>query len=112
MRESVLNAGAWKGDITIMKLQILGVGCARCNALGMAAEKAAQSLAVEYQIEKVTDLEYMVGLGARATPALAVDGDLKVEGRVPSVEEIKKILASSGGNGDREVRLQSTPEKV
>jgi small redox-active disulfide protein 2 len=75
-----------------MKLQILGVGCARCNALAMAAEKAAQSLTVEYQIEKVTDLEYMVGLGATATPALAVDGDLKVEGRVPSVEEIKKIL--------------------
>jgi small redox-active disulfide protein 2 len=76
-----------------MKLQILGVGCARCNALAMAAEEAAQSLAVEYQIERVTDLEHMVGLGARATPALAVDGDLKVEGRVPSMEEIKKILA-------------------
>jgi protein-disulfide isomerase len=48
---------------------------------------------VEYQIERVTDLEHMVGLGVMATPALAVDGDLKVEGRVPSVEEIKRILA-------------------
>ena len=76
-----------------MKLQILGVGCAKCDALAMDAEKAAQSLGVEHQIERVRDLEYMVGLGARKTPALAVDGDLKVEGRVPSVEEIREMLA-------------------
>jgi small redox-active disulfide protein 2 len=76
-----------------MKLQILGAGCGTCDALATAVAKAAQSLAVEYQIERVTDLEHMVGLGVMATPALAVDGDLKVEGRVPSVEEIKRILA-------------------
>ena len=75
-----------------MKLQILGTGCARCNALTMAAEKAAQTLGLEYQTEKVTDLEHMIGLGVMATPALAVDGKLKVAGRVPSVEEIKKLL--------------------
>jgi small redox-active disulfide protein 2 len=76
-----------------MKLQIMGTGCARCNALATAAEKAAQSLGVEYQIEKVTDLEHMIGLGVMAPPALAVDGKLKVEGRVPSVEDLKKLLA-------------------
>lgn len=75
-----------------MKLQIMGTGCARCNALATATEKAAQSLGVEYEIEKVTDLEHMIGLGVMATPALAVDGKLKVAGRVPSVEEIKKLL--------------------
>ena len=75
-----------------MKLQIVGTGCARCNALATATEKAAQSLGVAYQIEKVTDLEHMIGLGVMATPALAVDGKLKVSGKVPSVEEIKKML--------------------
>jgi small redox-active disulfide protein 2 len=58
----------------------------------MATEKAAQSLGVEYQLEKVTDLEHMIGLGVMATPALAVDGKVRVAGRVPSVEEIKTML--------------------
>ena len=75
-----------------MRIQILGTGCARCDDLAADAAKAAQSLGADYQIERVRDLEYMVGLGARATPALAVDGDLKMEGRVPSVEEIKEML--------------------
>ena len=75
-----------------MRIQILGTGCAQCDALATDAEKAAQWLGVEYQIERVRDLEYMVGLGARATPALAVDGTLRVEGRVPSVEEIRALL--------------------
>lgn len=76
-----------------MKIQIVGTDCSKCSALTKAAEEAAQSLGLEYELEKVTNLEHMVGLGVMATPALAVDGDLKVEGRVPSVEEIKRILA-------------------
>ena len=79
-----------------MKLQILGTGGARCNALTMAAEKAARALGLEYQIKKVTDLEHMIGLDVMEMPALAVDGKVKVEGRVPSVEEIKRMLASVG----------------
>ena len=70
----------------------MGTGCARCSALATATEKAAQSLGLEYQIEKVTDLEHMSGLGVMMTPALAVGGKVKVEGRVPSVEETKKML--------------------
>ena len=79
-----------------MKLQILGTASARCNTLTMATEKAARSLGLEYQIEKVTDLEHMIGLDVMEMPALAVDGKLKVEGRVPSVEEIKTMLVSVG----------------
>ncbi|HEU5396860.1 MAG TPA: thioredoxin family protein [Verrucomicrobiae bacterium] len=76
-----------------MKLQILGTGCARCNALMQAAEKAAQSLGLSYELEKVTDLNQIMSFGVMTTPALVVDGQVKVAGKVPSVEQIKKLLA-------------------
>ena len=74
-------------------LQVVGTGCAKCVNLAAATEEAAKALGLEYQIEKVTDLEHMIGLGVMRTPALAVDGQVKVEGRVPSVEDLKKLLA-------------------
>ena len=53
-----------------MKLQILGTGCAKCNALTLAAEQAAQTLGVEYELEKVTDLNRIMSFGVMITPAL------------------------------------------
>ncbi len=76
-----------------MKLQILGTGCAKCNALTLAAEKAAQTLGLPYELEKVTDLRQIMAFGVMTTPALVVDGKVKISGKVPAVEEIKKLLA-------------------
>ena len=76
-----------------MKLQILGTGCAKCNALTMTTEKAAQALGLPYELEKVTDLKQIMAFGVMTTPALVVDGNVKVSGKVPSVDEIKKLLA-------------------
>jgi small redox-active disulfide protein 2 len=56
------------------KLQILGTGCAKCNALMAAAEKAAQEAGVPYEIEKVADLNRIMSYGVMMTPALVVDG--------------------------------------
>ena len=75
-----------------MQLQILGTGCARCNALAMATEKAAQSLGLQYELEKITDLQRIMSFGVMTTPALVVDGQVKVSGKVPSVDEIKTML--------------------
>lgn len=75
------------------KLQILGTGCARCNALAQAAEQAAQALGLDYELEKITDLNRITAFGVMMTPALAVDGQVKVAGRVPSVADLKKLLA-------------------
>lgn len=75
------------------KLQILGTGCAKCNALMAATEKAAQEAGVPYQIEKVSDLNRIMSFGVMMTPALVVDGTVKVSGKVPAVEEIKRMLA-------------------
>ena len=75
-----------------MKLQILGTGCAKCNALTQATEQAAQALDLPYELEKVTDLKQIMAFGVMTMPALVVDGKVKLAGKVPSADEIKKLL--------------------
>ncbi len=75
-----------------MKIQILGTGCPKCKALTEAAENAAKALGVSYEIEKVTDIEKIMSFGVMMTPALVVDGDVKVVGKIPASEELKKLL--------------------
>lgn len=75
------------------KIQILGTGCAKCHNLQVSAENAAKELGLAYEVEKVTDLPKIMSFGVMSTPALVVDGVVKVSGKVPSVEEIKKLLA-------------------
>ena len=75
------------------KLQILGTGCMKCRMLTEHTEQAAEALGLEYTIEKVTDINDIVSFGIMSTPALVVDGDVKVSGRVPSAEAIKALLA-------------------
>jgi small redox-active disulfide protein 2 len=79
-----------------MKIQILGTGCAKCNALTMVTEKAAQALNLPYELEKVTDLKQIMAFGVMTTPALVVDGKVKVSGKVPAVDEIKTMLRPTG----------------
>jgi small redox-active disulfide protein 2 len=78
-----------------MKIQIVGTNCSSSSALTKAAEEAAQSLGLDYELEKVTNLEHMVGLGVTAMPALAVHGVVQVQGRVPGMEELREILTSA-----------------
>ena len=75
------------------KLQILGTGCPKCKMLAELTETTAKDLGIEYEIEKVTDINDIMKFGVIMTPALAVDGKVKVVGKVPSPDEIKKMLA-------------------
>ena len=75
------------------QIEILGTGCAKCNNLALAAEAAAKATGEPYTLEKVTDLRQIMAHGVMLTPALVVDGQVKVAGRVPSVEQIAKMLA-------------------
>lgn len=75
-----------------MQLLILGTGCAKCNTLAQLTEQAAMELGLEYELNKVTDLKEIMALGVMMTPALAVNGNVKVVGKVPSVAELKIIL--------------------
>jgi small redox-active disulfide protein 2 len=73
-------------------LQILGTGCAKCQTLAERAEQAAQAAGIEYEIEKVTDINAIMTMGVMMTPALAVDGVVKVAGKVPDAEAIAPLL--------------------
>ena len=75
------------------KFQILGTGCAKCEMLARHTEEAANALGLEYELRKVTDLAEIAEFGVMMTPALVVDGELKVAGRVPTAEAIRKLLA-------------------
>jgi small redox-active disulfide protein 2 len=75
------------------KIQILGTGCPKCKKLAENAEAAAKAAGVEFSLEKVTDINEIMKFGVMMTPALAVDGVVKTVGKVPSPDEIKKILA-------------------
>jgi small redox-active disulfide protein 2 len=75
------------------KVQILGTGCPKCKKLAENTETAAKALGVECAIEKVTDINEIMKFGVMMTPALAIDGQVKVVGKVPSPDEIKKMLA-------------------
>lgn len=75
------------------KLQILGTGCPKCTELAERAEAAAKNLGIEYEMEKVSQINEIMKFGVMMTPALAVDGEVKVVGKVPSPDEIEKMLA-------------------
>lgn len=74
------------------KIQVLGTGCPKCRRLVENAEQAARDLGIEYEIEKVTDINRIMEFGVMMTPALAVDGKVRVVGRVPSVQEIMWMI--------------------
>lgn len=74
------------------KIQILGLGCSKCQKLYEAAETAAKELGIEYEIEKVDDINVITSMGVMMTPALVIDGEVKVAGRVVTVESIKEML--------------------
>lgn len=75
-----------------MLIQILGMGCSKCQKLEENARQAANELSLDFQVEKVKDLQQIMTFGVMITPALVVDGVVKVAGKVPGVEDIKKIL--------------------
>jgi small redox-active disulfide protein 2 len=75
-----------------MKIKVLGTGCPKCKKLAESAEIAAKALGIEYQLDKVTDINEIMKFGVMMTPALVVDGQVKVVGKVPTPEEIKKLI--------------------
>lgn len=75
------------------KIQILGVGCPKCKKLAENAEAAANELGIEYEIEKIKEINEIMKFGVMITPALAIDGQVKMVGKVTEVSDIKKMLS-------------------
>ena len=76
----------------MVKIEIIGTGCAKCNRLYVNAEQAVKDLRIPAEVIKVTDIDEIVDRGVMMTPALFINGEVRAEGRVPDVNEIKKML--------------------
>ena len=75
------------------KIEILGTGCPKCQKMAECAEEAAKELGIEYELKKITDIAEITGHGVMMTPALVVDGKVKIVGKVPSKDELKNLIA-------------------
>lgn len=80
-----------------MIIQVLGTGCAKCKTLYDLVNKAVEETGVEAMVEKVQDMQQIMTFEVLMLPGLVIDGYVKVAGRVPSLEEIKKLLVASQG---------------
>lgn len=77
-----------------MHVQVLGPGCQKCDELARRTEDALRELSINAEVEKVTKLNEIAAFGVMMTPALVIDGQVKVVGKVPSRDEIVKLLSS------------------
>ncbi|MHC4155670.1 MAG: thioredoxin family protein [Planctomycetota bacterium] len=75
------------------KIEVLGTGCPKCKKLAELTEAAAKDLGIDYEIEKVTDINKIMEFGVMMTPALVVDGEVKVVGKVPNMDQIKSYIS-------------------
>lgn len=75
------------------KVEVLGTGCAKCSRLLANAEEAVKDLKIPAEVIKVDDIDAIVDRGVMMTPALFIDGVVRAEGRVPDVNEIRKMLS-------------------
>lgn len=76
-----------------IKIQILGMGCPKCKKLYENAETAAKELGLDYEMEKIDDINKIAEMGVMMTPALAINDEVKFTGKIPSIEELKKIIS-------------------
>ncbi len=75
-------------------LQVLGTGCPKCRKLEELTRQAASEINLECEVLKISEISAIMSMGVMITPALAVDGVVKVSGRVPSLDELKRIIQS------------------
>ena len=72
------------------KIQILGMGCPKCAKLYAAAEAAAKELGIEYEMEKIADINKITDMGVMMTPALAVNDEVKFAAKIPQWKNLRK----------------------
>lgn len=75
-----------------MFIQVLGTGCAKCKTLHETVKKAVQETGVDAVVEKVEDIQKIMAFEILMTPGLVIDGEVKTAGRLPNLEEVKKLI--------------------
>ena len=74
------------------KIQVLGPGCPKCKKLAENAQQAVDRDQLDFEVEKITDINEIMTFGVMMTPALVIDGKVKAVGKVPSADEIRQML--------------------
>jgi len=77
-----------------MKIEILGTGCPKCKKLTELSKDVVEELGISVEIDKITDINKIIEYGVMVTPALVVDGDVRVAGRIPSKQEITEWITA------------------
>lgn len=77
-----------------MKIEILGTGCAKCHKLDELVRMVVKETGVDAEVSKVEDIKKIMGYGVMMTPALVIDGKVKVTGKIPSAEDIKQLIGA------------------
>lgn len=75
-----------------MKIEVLGTGCPKCMSLEGNVRKALEGLSLHADVEKVTEIEQIIQRGVMSTPALVIDGKVVLQGKNPTVDQLKKII--------------------
>ncbi len=81
-----------------MTIQILGTGCSKCKTLLDLTNRALQETGVEAAVEKVEDIARILEFEILATPGLAIDGEVKTAGRIPQLDEVKRLILEAKGD--------------
>lgn len=80
-----------------MEIKVLGTGCAKCKQLEKTVRAAVDELGLDASVEKVTELSDIMAYGLMSTPGLVIDGQVRLAGRVPKLEEVKGLLVRASG---------------
>ncbi len=75
-----------------MKIEVLGTGCPKCMNTEQNVRKALAELSLQAEVAKVTDIQQIIQRGVLSTPALVIDGTLVMQGRIPTVEQLKELI--------------------
>jgi len=78
-----------------LNIKILGTGCPKCRELEELAKKAVAELSIAANVEKVTDLDKIMAYGVMMTPGLVIDEQVKIAGKIPTVDQIKNWIQES-----------------
>ena len=82
-----------------MKIEVLGPGCPKCHNTEENVKKALLELNKQAEVIKVTDINVMIDKGIMQTPALIIDGNIVMQGKIPTVEQVKQFIQKEAGNG-------------
>lgn len=78
-----------------MKIEVLGTGCPKCMSVEQNVKKALAELAVQADVEKVTDIQKIIQRGVISTPALVIDGKVVLQGKSPTVDQLKQLITGA-----------------